>query len=213
MIDEATVKKAKDLLGKLADPVKLIVFTQEIECNNCKETVALIKELSKIDPKIESEVYDFQKNEDAVKKYGIDKIPAIVVEKETEDYGIRFYGIPSGYEFVSLLETIRTVSTGEHGLGDETVERIKGIDTDVHLQVFVTPTCPYCPRAVITAHRFAFLSPKVKSDMVEVIEFPHLGNKYGVMGVPRTVINEDQYIEGAVPEKVLADKIFQVLEK
>lgn len=213
MIDEATVKKAKDLLGKLADPVKLIVFTQEIECNNCKETVALIKELSKIDPKIESEVYDFQKNEDAVKKYGIDKIPAIVVEKETEDYGIRFYGIPSGYEFVSLLETIRTVSTGEHGLGDETVESIKGIDTDVHLQVFVTPTCPYCPRAVITAHRFAFLSPKVKSDMVEVIEFPHLGNKYGVMGVPRTVINEDQYIEGAVPEKVLADKIFQVLEK
>jgi glutaredoxin-like protein len=213
MIDEATVKKAKDLLGKLADPVKLIVFTQEIECNYCKETVALIKELSKIDPKIESEVYDFQKNGDAVKKYGIDKIPAIVVEKKTEDYGIRFYGIPSGYEFVSLLETIRTVSTGEHGLGDETVERIKGIDTDVHLQVFVTPTCPYCPRAVITAHRFAFLSSKVKSDMIEVTEFPHLGNKYGVMGVPRTVINEDQYIEGAVPEKVLADKIFQVLEK
>lgn len=213
MIDEATVKKAKDLLGKLAGPVKLIVFTQEIECNNCKETVALIKELSKIDPKIESAIYDFQKNTEAVKKYGIDKIPAIVVEKEKEDYGIRFYGIPSGYEFVSLLETIRTVSTGEHGMGDETVERIKGIDTDVHLQVFVTPTCPYCPRAVITANRFAFLSPKVKSDMIEVTEFPHLGNKYGVMGVPRTVINEDQYIEGAVPEKVLADKIFQVLEK
>jgi len=213
MIDEATVKKAKDLLGKLADPVKLIVFTQEIECNYCKETVALIKELTKIDPKIESEVYDFQKNKEAVKKYGIDKIPAIVVEKETEDYGIRFYGIPSGYEFVSLLETIRTVSTGEHGLGDENVERIKGIDTDVHLQVFVTPTCPYCPRSVITAHRFAFLSPKVKSDMIEVTEFPHLGNKYGVMGVPRTVINEDQYIEGAVPEKVLADKIIQALEK
>lgn len=213
MIDEATVKKAKDLLGKLTDPVKLIVFTQEIECNYCKETVTLIKELSKIDPKIESKIYDFQKNKEAVKKYGIDKIPAIVVEKATEDYGIRFFGIPSGYEFVSLLETIRTVSTGEHGLGDENVERIKGIDTDVHLQVFVTPTCPYCPRAVITAHRFALISPKVKSDMIEVTEFPHLGNKYGVMGVPRTVINEDQYIEGAVPEKVLADKIFQALEK
>jgi glutaredoxin-like protein len=213
MIDDATVKKAKDLLGKLTDPVKLIVFTQEIECNYCKETVTLIKELSKIDPKIESKIYDFQKNKEAVEKYGIDKIPAIVVEKATEDYGIRFFGIPSGYEFVSLLETIRTVSTGEHGLGDENVERIKGIDTNVHLQVFVTPTCPYCPRAVITAHRFALISPKVKSDMIEVVEFPHLGNKYGVMGVPRTVINEDQYIEGAVPEKVLADKIFQALEK
>jgi glutaredoxin-like protein len=213
VLDEDTAKKAKTLLRELRDPVTLIVFTQEIECNFCKDTVDLAKELSKIDPKIEREVYVFERQGEIAKQYGIDKIPAIVPVKEREDYGIRFYGIPSGYEFVSLLETIRTVSTGEHDIANESIERIRGIDTEVHLQVFVTPTCPYCPRAVITAHRFAYISPKVRSDMIEVIEFPHLGNKYGVMGVPRTVINENQYIEGAVPEKVFVDKILQVLEK
>jgi glutaredoxin-like protein len=212
MLDQDTVKKAKELLGELSGTVTLIVFTQEIECNFCKETVELVKDLSKIDPKIGSEVHDFKKDGETAKQYGINKIPAIVPVGDGKDYGIRFYGIPSGYEFVSLLETIRTISTGEHGLGDDSVETIKGIDAEVHLQVFVTPTCPYCTRAVITAHRFAYLSPMVNSDMIEVIEFPHLGNKYSVMGVPRTVINEDHYIEGAVGEKVFVEKILQALE-
>jgi glutaredoxin-like protein len=213
MIDEKTVRKAKELLGKLEEPVTCIVFTQEIECNFCKETVSLVKELAKIDPKITAVVHDFQKDHETQKKYGIDKIPAIVPVVGDNDYGIRFFGIPSGYEFVSLIETIRTLSTREHGLDPEIEARVKEIDKDVHLQVFVTPTCPYCPRAVLTAHRFAYVSKHVTSDMVEVIEFPHLGNKYSVMGVPRTVINEDQYIEGAVPEKVFVEKIIQTLEK
>ncbi|MBN2323697.1 MAG: thioredoxin family protein [Spirochaetes bacterium] len=213
MIDEETVQKTKELLGTLINPVTLIVFTQEIECDYCKETVSLAKELEKIDSKIKAVIHDFQKDNDATKKYGIDKIPAIVPVAGDGDFGIRFFGIPSGYEFVSLIETIRMVSSGEHGLSPEIEAQVAKIDTDVHLQVFITPTCPYCPRAVLTAHRFAFVSKHVTSDMVEVIEFPHLGNKYGVMGVPRTVINEDHFIEGAVPEKVFADKIIQSLEK
>jgi len=213
MFDEKTVQKTKEILGKLAENVTLIVFTQEIECNFCKDTVSLANGLSAIDPKISTVVHDFEKDHETAKTYGIDKIPAIVPVVRNKDSGIRFFGIPSGYEFVSLVETIRMLSTGEHGLAPETEARLGEIDTDVHLQVFVTPTCPYCPRAVLTAFRFAFVSRHVKSDMVEVIEFPHLGNKYGVMGVPRTVIDGDQYIEGAVPEKVFADKIIQALEK
>jgi len=213
MFDEETVRKAKELLGDLTEPVTLVVFTQEIECNFCKDTVSLARELTAIDPKITTVVHDFQKDHEATKKFGIDKIPAIVPVVRENDYGIRFFGIPSGYEFVSLIETIRMLSTREQGLAPEIEARLEEINTDVHLQVFVTPTCPYCPRAVLTAFRFAYVSKHVTSDMVEVIEFPHLGNKYGVMGVPRTVINEDQYIEGAVPEKVFVDKIIQTLEK
>ena len=50
-------------------------------------------------------------------------------------------------------------------------------------------------------------SDKVTADMVEVTEFPHLGQRYNVMGVPRTVINDDTYIEGAVPESMLLEKL------
>ena len=209
MIDEDTIKKGKELLGELINPVTLVTFTQDIECELCHQNVELVMDVSTIDGKIGHEVFDFEKDSDQRERYGIDKIPAIAIVDGKKDYGIRFYGLPSGYEFVSLLETIRTVSTAEHGLSAETHERMKTVDQDVHIQVFVTPTCPYCPQAVILAHRLAYYHDRVRSDMVEVMEFPHLANKYGVMGVPRSVINEDLYIEGAVPEKVLVDKILE----
>jgi glutaredoxin-like protein len=211
MIDKDTIKKGKELLGELEEPVTLVTFTQDIECELCHHNVELAKDMSKIDRKIGYELYDFEKDSDQRERYAIDKIPAIAVVSKEKDYGIRFYGIPSGYEFVSLIEAIRTISRNEHDLSSETLQRMQGVDKDVHIQVFVTPTCPYCPRAVILAHRLAFFSQRVRSDMVELMEFPHLANKYGVMGVPRSVINEDHYIEGAVPEKAFVDKILEAL--
>ena len=81
------------------------------------------------------------------------------------------------------------------------------LEEAVHLQVFVTPTCPYCPQAVVLAHAMAIASDKVRADMVEATEFPQLSIKYNVMGVPRTVVNETEYLEGAAPEQMLIDKI------
>lgn len=77
----------------------------------------------------------------------------------------------------------------------------------LHLQVFVTPTCPYCPRVALLAHRLAQASPRIRADMVEVLEFPDLAERYRVHGVPRTVINEVVAIEGAVPEAVLVARL------
>ena len=82
----------------------------------------------------------------------------------------------------------------------------------VHIQVFVTPTCPYCPCAVVLAHKLAMASELVTADMVEATEFPHLANKYHVHGVPRTVVNETIHIEGAVPEAALMSEIMANLE-
>jgi alkyl hydroperoxide reductase subunit AhpF len=84
---------------------------------------------------------------------------------------------------------------------------LAALDKPLHLQVFVTPTCPYCPPAVYLAHQLAFESDLVRADMVEAIEFPHLSYKYQVQGVPRTVINESTYLEGAAPEGMLLAKI------
>jgi len=78
--------------------------------------------------------------------------------------------------------------------------------------VYVTPTCPYCPRAVLLAHKLALASDLVTADMVEATEFPHLANKYHVYGVPRTVINEVIHIEGAVPEGALLPQLMTVLD-
>jgi glutaredoxin-like protein len=190
----------------LRDPVKLVMFTQEIECQYCRESRMIAEEVSELSEAISLEVYNFVTDKEVAEEYNIDKIPAIVMMRggdEPKDYGIRYYGIPSGYEFSSLIEDVMMISQGESGLSEATKALVAGLTEPVHMQVFVTPTCPYCPRAVRLAHQLALESDLIRADMVEAIEFPHLSMKYQVQGVPRTVINETVHVEGAVPEPML----------
>ena len=213
MISDKDKKAVGDRLTKLTGPVKLVMFTQEMECQFCKETRELVEEVAALSDKISVEVKDFLKADVEAKKLGVDKIPAIAVLGDGDkDYGIRFYGIPAGYEFMSLLESIEIVSKGESGLSANGKEKIKGLGKAVHLQVFVTPTCPYCPRAVVQAFRMAVESPNVTASMVEATEFPHLANRYQVSGVPHTVIGESpQPMVGAYPEAAALDLILNAV--
>jgi glutaredoxin-like protein len=209
MISDRDKKAIGDRLGKLAGPVRLVVFTQEMECQYCRETRELVEELAALSDKIQVEVRDFVKDESEAKKLSVDKIPAIaVLDAKGKDYGIRFYGIPAGYEFVSLMEAMEMVSKGESGLSVAGKEKLKSVKEPLNLQVYVTPTCPYCPRAVVLAFRLAMESPHVTASMVEATEFPHLANKYGVSGVPHTVIgNSEQPMIGAYPEAAALEVI------
>jgi len=210
MLNKKIMNELKEIFNKLARDITLKYFTQELECRFCRETRQLLEEVGGAADKIKLETYDFVKDKAEVERYGIKRIPAIVVMDET-DYGIRFYGIPGGYEFSSLIEAFKLVSSGETGLGQETKDFLDSLDKDVHLQVFVTATCPYCPGAVILAHRMAYYSPRVTADMIEASEYPELAVKYNIMGVPRTVINETEFQEGAAPEKMLIEKIKSAL--
>lgn len=198
----------------LTTPVKVIVFTQERECQYCAETRQIAEEVAELSDKIDLEVYDLLADEDRAAEFGVDKLPALIVMRggdEPKDFGIRFFGIPSGYEFATLIEDIRMVSSGETGLSEATRKQVAGLQNPVHFQVFVTPTCPYCPRAVLLAHQLAMESDLIQGDMVEAIEFPHLSMKYQVQGVPRTVINETVHIEGAMPEAMVMARLQEAL--
>ncbi len=210
MLDDKVIKELKESFKGLQSDVVIKYFTQEMECQFCKETKELLQELEKNSASIKLEIFDFVKDKSEAQKYGIDKIPATVVMGDT-DRGIRFYGIPAGYEFGTLVEAIKMVSNGKADLSQESKTFLDGLNKDIHLQVFVTPTCPYCAGAVVLAHQMAFYSDRVKADMVEATEFPHLSQKYQVMGVPKTVINEKTFQEGAAPENVIIEKIKSVL--
>ena len=86
------------------------------------------------------------------------------------------------------------------------------LDEPLHLQVFVTPTCPYCPQAVALSYEMAYTNPQVRADGIELSEFPQLTVKYQVAGVPRTVINEDTFLEGAAAPDMLLEKIGEALD-
>jgi glutaredoxin-like protein len=205
-LQESDKAVIKERLSEMRSEVTLRYFTQDIECEFCRETHELLQELSALDDKIKLEVFDFTKNADEAGKYKIDKIPATVV-MNSSDFGIRFYGIPAGYEFPSLLEAIVMVSQGESSLSQESKNFLKELKSPVHLQVFVTPTWPYCPAAVRLAQQAAMENELITADAVEISEFPHLAQKYKVMGVPKTVINENFSIEGSGPESMLMAKI------
>jgi len=211
LFSEEIAGHVKEELANLAGPVRLVMFTQEIECEFCAETRQLVEEMAQLSDQLTAEVYDFVADQEKVRELGIDKIPAIAVVGQ-EDYGVRFYGIPSGYEFASLLHAIQAVAAGKPELSAETMQVLADLTTPVHIQVFVTPTCPYCPVSVVLAHEMAIASPMVRADMVEAMEFPHLATRYQVMGVPRTVINETVSIEGAAPEPTVLEKLREALK-
>ena len=212
LIKDEQQKQLKELFKKLKNNVKLVYFTQEMECPFCKEARELLEDISSLsDGKVSLDVYDFVNDKDKVEKYKIDKIPATVVEGE-KDYGIRFYGIPAGYEFTSLISSIMAVSNKDSALSDETKETLKKLKDPVLIQVFITLTCPYCPKAVEMAHRLAMESDLITAEMVESSEFPTLVQKHNVMSVPRIVINDKVDFEGALPEKDFVENLMKVLE-
>jgi len=207
LIPEEHKKHIKsELKEKLERPVKIVMFTQEVECQFCTQTRQLLNELSALSDKITVEIYDFIAEAAKAKEYGVDKVPAIIV-LGGRDHGVRFYGLPHGYEFQTLLEGIISVSTGKTDLLEETKKKLKDVKKPVHIQVFVTLTCPYCPMVAGLAYKFAVENDMVKADVVEVSEFPHLGYKYGIMGVPKTVINEKTEFVGALPEDLFLEHI------
>jgi len=205
-INEKIMTQIKETFKDLKNPVKLVVFTQEFECLYCEENRNLIQNIVKASPLLSVEVFDFVKNQDKVKEYGIEMIPAIVVKGE-KDYGIRFFGIPGGYEFISLIEAIKMVGTGESGLSTMTKTMLKKVRKPMDIKVFVTLTCPYCPPAVAMAQKFAFENDLIRANMVESSQFVPLSNKFRVYAVPKIVINDSIEFEGSVPEEKFLEQV------
>jgi glutaredoxin-like protein len=136
---KAEVQKA---FADIAGPVKLVMFTQQqdaLECQFCIETRTLVEEIATLSDKLSMVVYDFVADKAAVEQYKVDKIPALAIVG-AKDYGVRHYGIPSGYEFGSIIQDILHVSTGQSGLSEKSKAEIAKINQPVHIQVFVTPT-------------------------------------------------------------------------
>lgn len=204
--DERKEQIRNQLSEALVNPVRLIMFTEELECQFCVQTKQLVTELAALNDRILAEVHDFVADADLAKQYGVDKVPAIAVMGQ-KDYGVRLYGLPYGYEFQTLMSTLAAVSQGKTDLSEETKAKLHAINVPVHIQVFVTLTCPHCPTAAAMAHKFAVENDLIRADVIDVNEFPQLAIKYGVMGVPKIVVNEKIEFVGAVPETMFLEHV------
>jgi thiol-disulfide isomerase/thioredoxin len=137
------------------------------------------------------------------------KQPGSSVEPGTN---VRFLGLPGGYEFSTLVADVVDISKGRTDFSPETRAAVRAIDTPVHVQVFVTPSCPYCPPVARMAHQLAMENPLIVADVIEANELPELSDRYRVRSVPKTIINDRIEFVGSLPEAKVLEAVQQAVK-
>ncbi len=198
-------------LAPITHLVTLLFFTQTFGApESALAARQIVDEVASLSDLVTVEELNFVLDKERAEAYGIEGIPAIALLRDGEDTRIRFLGAPGGYEFMSLVQAVVLAGTDGSGLSDAArtliAERVTG---PLDIRVFVTPTCPHCPRAVTLAHRMAVESPFIRATSVEATEFLDLSRKYRVTGVPKTVVNDTIEILGALPEDAFVRAIVQ----
>jgi glutaredoxin-like protein len=202
LLSERDRQTVRGHLAVIEDPVRLLLFTQTI---GAPETVTIAKqvleEIVSLCDLLALEEVNVVLEQDRARQYGVEHIPTIVLLKGDQDTRIRFLGAPAGYEFMSLIEAVILAGTNDSGLTPDSRALVAAhVTAPLDIRVFVTPTCPHCPRAVTLAHRLAVESPLITAVCVEATEFMELSRRFRVTGVPKTIVNESIEILGALPE-------------
>lgn len=222
LLDANTRQKVQTVLQSITKPVEIAVYTAASglvvpgrdEPGLERETLELMREVAELSPHLS--IREGKVSDDDVKELNLTHTPTILFREQGGNRSnIRFLGLPSGYEFSTLMEVLVMLGTGESGLKEPQRVQLAQVNTPVHMQAFVTPGCPYCPRAVITSYRFAFENPNVLAEGVEASEFPILSNKYGIQGVPDTVIHSGEKtarVLGGQPDHIFLQSVLKAVQ-
>ena len=193
----------------IEQPVNIIHFTSNSsDCMYCPQTKEILEEVEQLHTKITLTVYDGDTDKENMEKYKVALIPSIIIPRNG-GMGMRYYGIPGGYEFSSLIEDIIDVGKDMVDLSPDTIQKLATIKKPFNIKVFITLSCPYCPQAVRMAHKFAFVNSNITGEMIEANEYPQLSQKYSVSAVPRMVMDDDYFFEGALPEPQFIQEVLK----
>ena len=195
-------------LDLFIEPKSAIVVPGRPECELCDETRALLEDLASLSDRITLTVHDVRTETDLARETGVSHVPTLVLRGAARGV-VRYLGIPAGLEFGTLLEDLAAVSGGITRLGNESRTKLGTLSKPVHVQVFVTPTCPYCPKVASLAHQAAVETAQITADVIEISEFPDLAERYDVLGVPKVVMNDAVELVGAQPEAAFMDAVLE----
>jgi len=211
LLTDSDATQVREILGSMSKDVHITLYTGKTDSFSCTQSESILRELSQFSDKLKVETISLARDDNGKANDCIEFTPAIIISDGTQSR-IRFYGTPSGYEFTSLLTTIVDMGSEEVPLEEATREYLsRRLDKDVHIRVFVTPTCPHCPRAAVLSNRLAMGSDRIRSEVIEANEFSDLSARFGVQGVPRTVINDYLFLEGSTSESHLVGALEKAL--
>lgn len=192
-------------LAALASPVRLVFFTQTFDCDICLPARQVIDQIANLSSQVSVEEYNLILDQKKVAEFKVDQAPATAIIGK-RDLGLRYYGIPSGYEMASFFDAIVIAAGSDLGLTKESLAVTATLKQPLNIKVFVTSTCAFCPRAVGLAYRLAAASDYITASVIEATGFPELVKKYRVTGVPKTIVNDRIEILGAQSEAVFVKK-------
>ena len=195
-------------LDLFIEPKSAIVVPGRPECELCEETRDLLEEVAALSDQITLTVHDVRTESDLARDTGVSRVPTLVLRGAARGV-VRYLGIPAGLEFGTLLADLAAVSRGTTTLTQESRTKLASLTKPVHVQVFVTPTCPYCLKVASLAHQAAVESGNVTADVVEISEFPDLAAQYHVRAVPKIVLNDTVKLVGAQAEAALVDAMLR----
>ncbi|MEQ1731818.1 MAG: thioredoxin family protein [Vicinamibacterales bacterium] len=202
MLNPAERETVRARLAALIHPVRLVLFTQTFGApESAAQAEQILREVSTLNDLVTVDVANFVLEQERAALFGITGIPGIAVLRGDADTRMRFLGAPTGYEFMSLLESILVAGTDKAGLSEESLVLIGSVTDKLDIKVFVTPTCVYCPGAVTMAHRIAHANPLITATCIEATDFLDLSRRFKVTGVPKTVVNDTIEIMGVMPER------------
>ena len=207
----------RDFRKHLKADVRLRLYTQRPspiaipgrDCRYCPQTQQVMEELTSLSPKLSLETVDFHSEKEMAQEDGVTRIPAIVIGPDTGK-SMRYYGLPLGYQLPALIESIKSLSRGNTRLSVNARKQLRRVSRPVHLQVFVTPGSDTSAGMALLAHAMATESANVRTDVIELEEFPDLARRYSIRQVPFTIINEITSVAGMVSESELLEKVLLV---
>jgi len=210
LIDERSqVELIEKFQRELVDEVGLSVFVGPDNKEYCEFTAQLCEELNELDHRIKPTVY--QNGDGEASELGITRTPSVLVGWD-QGYKVKYTGAPAGQEAGGFIEAICLISRRDSGLEQHSKAKLQNMDRDVSIQVYVTPNCPYCPRAVLLAHQIAIESKgRVESECVEASQNMDLARQFNVSSVPQQVINGDMssISIGVQPEAKFVDDVLR----
>jgi alkyl hydroperoxide reductase subunit AhpF len=140
LLSPADQDKLRASFDEMTAPVRLLFFTQTLDCDTCLQAKQILDELPPLSDKITVEEVNFILDKDKAASYGIDRVPAIALASGDNDSRIRFLGAPAGYEFISLVQAVLLVGGRASNLTPENHARVAAVDRAMTLKVFTTPT-------------------------------------------------------------------------
>jgi hypothetical protein len=208
MLKDSTLQIIRESLGQLSQPVKLILFTSDTNCDSCPDAIAIARAIKAASPKIGLEMYDITMDRDKSGEYGVKRVPSFVVEGQ-DGKQVTFSGSLEGITLIMLLDALACIGTCRIVFPEKIVRTLDLLKNDVPIQVLLENDCSLCQPVAETAIGLALTNKRVATEIVVADDYPELLSKLRVKILPYTLFSPRLHLEGHVNESMFLEMLFQ----